>query len=96
MGKSKTNLMSSFGFASQIARMTKKASTDYKCVLISLSLSFQQECPKILEYLTRYKCVLERCWISLMHMYSNCFYLEDMQKVFQKVDRNSDILIWTW
>jgi hypothetical protein len=31
-----------------------------------------------------------------MHMYSNCFYLEDMQKVFQKVDRNSDILIWTW
>ncbi|KAK9995013.1 hypothetical protein SO802_024716 [Lithocarpus litseifolius] len=32
---------------------------------------------------------------ALMDMYSNCFCLEDMHKVFQQVGRNSDLLIWT-
>ena len=32
---------------------------------------------------------------ALMDMYSNCFCLEDMHKVFQQVGHNSDLLIWT-
>uniref|UniRef100_A0A7N2MGQ5 Pentatricopeptide repeat-containing protein n=2 Tax=Quercus lobata TaxID=97700 RepID=A0A7N2MGQ5_QUELO len=32
---------------------------------------------------------------ALMDMYSNCFCLEDMHKVFQQVGCNSDLLIWT-
>ncbi|KAG6719585.1 hypothetical protein I3842_03G013600 [Carya illinoinensis] len=33
--------------------------------------------------------------VALMDMYSKCLCLEDMQKIFQQVGQNCDLLVWT-